>query len=231
MNTVRFAFVLTVTAMPTQSLTPPMHINAQGRFVYRIKEKKWIAEKNVQWTQGNNTIKADHVSVVMHPNTSTGNQDVQSIHATGHVTIHLNEGTARCHALTYDGRKKTIVLQGNDAHNAVLATKKDTISSAQFNIFLHRGSHNDQTSWRIDRIVSCHPVRLTSPDTQLMGNQGVYHHKKNTAFIKGNVRIMHNKNYIETNRVAIDTKKKCYVIHDGHIQSLVDVKTEKKDKL
>ena len=226
MNTMRFAFVLTVTAMPTQGLPPPMHVHAQGRVVYRIKEKKWIAEKNVQWTQGSNTIKADHASVVIHPNTRA----VQSIHATGHVTICMDQGTARCHALTYDGHHKTIVLQGNDAHNAVFATEKDTISSAQFKIFLQRGAQNDQTRWRIDRIVSCHPVRLTSPDTQLMGNQGVYHHKKNTAFIKGDVRIMHNKNYIETDDVVIDTKKKCYVIHDGHIQSLVDTKTEKKDK-
>ncbi len=206
----------------------PVEISAEKTLEWHQQDKQYIADGVVEVKQGDVTILADKVIADYHDDDKGGNVKIWRLTAEGNVRITNIDSTAIGNKAVYNVDKSIAILTGNNlklttpdqiitAQNrmeydmghgkakaigsAKITRGTDTLTADNITANFTKDKNGKQTLKAAN--ANGHVV-IKTPEETLSGNKGTYNAAKNTAEVKGNVKIVRGPNVLEGARAEIN---------------------------
>lgn len=206
----------------------PVEISAGKTLEWHQKDKQYIADGDVEVTQGDVTILADKLVADYRDDNKGGNVEIWQLTAQENVRIRNLNTTASSDKATYNVESGVAILTGGDLKlttadqvitanermeydtikgtaravgNAKIVQKNDTL---QANVIKAIFMKNDAGKQTLKTATASGNVIITTPSETLTGDNGFYNAQSNIAEIKGHVKILRGKNILEGDRAEVN---------------------------
>lgn len=215
-------------AQLTNEQDSPIEISADNSLEWMQNDKQYIANGNVEVTQGDAQIFCDKLVADYRENEKTGSTEIWQLTAYDNVRLINAQSNAQGDKATYEIDSGLAVLTGK---NLKLTTPDQIITARdkmEYNINNGKAKAigNASITQGTDRLTASTitanfikdangkqslktaqaqgGVTITTPDEVLTGDNAVYNAQNNTAEIKGNVRIKRGPNILEGARGEVN---------------------------
>ena len=206
----------------------PIEISADNSLEWLQNKQQYVANGNVEVTQGTSKILCDRLVADYRENEKTGSTEIWQLTAYDNVRLTSDDNQAQGDKAIHNVDTGLSTLTGN---NLKLTTPDQTITAAErleYNMNeglakaigsakIVRGSDtlsannitatfgkNAQGKQILKTSTATGNVKITTPDEVLTGNKAVYNAVKNTATVTGNVTVKRGPNILEGGRAEVN---------------------------
>ena len=230
MRKIIFIVALTVSgaayASPVPQSAAPITISAAKSLEWDRKAKTYTARQDVVAAQGTANIHAD--LLVAHYDEAGGKTNIETLEATGHVTISSAPYTAYGDRAVYNVKTGNAVMTGNGlkivSDDSTLTARDEIDFNSTENrmtaIGTPRAVKGDNTltadamsavftkdgtgKMSANKITAKGHVVITTPTETAAGDDGVYDVPTQKAVLTGKVTLLQDKNWLEGTRADVD---------------------------
>jgi len=206
----------------------PIEISAEESLEWLQEKKQYVANGSVIVTQDEMTLTADKL-VADYDDNQGGSLNITFLTATGNVVLKNLDNTATGNKVTYNLESEEVVLIGNTPTlitpeqtisasekltynmklgtaqaigNAKIVTPKETLEAHKITAILSKKTDNKKQE--LTSAQATGGVKITTKDEIITGASANYYAEKNTADVKGNVKIIRGLNTLEGDHAIVN---------------------------
>lgn len=206
----------------------PIEISADNSLEWIQKDLQYIANGNVEVTQGTSTILCDRLVADYRENKITGNTEIWQLTAYDNVRLKNQDSTAQGNMAVYNIDTGINTLTGGDLKltmpdqtitaskrleydmnidkakaigNAKIIRGQDVLSANSITANFTKDKNGKQA---LKTATANGNVKIKTPDETLTGSNAIYNAANNTAEITSNVKIIRGPNTLEGARAQVN---------------------------